>query len=74
MRAALLNAVGYQTQLLEFIETEHTPKNILIRAVRRLGSADETALDFSEVAAFRSLLQVAPLALERQIRANKTSE
>jgi hypothetical protein len=25
---------GYHTQLLEFIDMEHTPKNILIRAVR----------------------------------------
>ena len=34
MRAQLLELAGYQTQLLEFIEMEHTPKNILIRAVR----------------------------------------
>lgn len=68
MRASLLNAVGYQTQLLEFIETEHTPKNILIRAVRRLASANDTAPDFSEIEAFRNLLQIAPLAMERQIR------
>ena len=34
IRANLLEACGYRTQLLEFIELEHTPKNILIRAVR----------------------------------------
>ncbi len=34
MRAELLNAAGYKTQILEFIDMEHTPKNILIRAVR----------------------------------------
>lgn len=33
MRAMLLEAVGYKTQILEFIDMEHTPKNILIRAV-----------------------------------------
>ena len=27
-----LNAVGYKTQLLEFIDISHSPKNILIRA------------------------------------------
>ena len=34
IRANLLQACGYKTQLLEFIDLEHTPKNILIRAVR----------------------------------------
>lgn len=33
IRAGHLEAYGYQTQLLEFIDMEHTPKNILIRAV-----------------------------------------
>lgn len=34
-RAKLLELNGYKTQLLEFIDMEHTPKNILIRAVKR---------------------------------------
>lgn len=33
MRAMLLEAVGYRTQILEFIDMEHTPKNILIRGI-----------------------------------------
>lgn len=33
IRAEHLEACGYRTQLLEFIDMEHTPKNILIRAV-----------------------------------------
>ena len=32
IRAELLSLVGYDTQLLEFIDMEHTPKNVLIRA------------------------------------------
>jgi SAM-dependent methyltransferase len=35
LRGTLLEAAGYQVQLLEFIDMEHTPKNILIRAVRQ---------------------------------------
>lgn len=35
VRAGLLEEAGYRTQILEFIDMEHTPKNILIRAVRQ---------------------------------------
>ena len=35
VRAGLLEEQGYETQILEFIDMEHTPKNILIRAVKR---------------------------------------
>lgn len=34
MRAQYLEVCGYETQILEFIDMEHTPKNILIRAVK----------------------------------------
>ena len=33
VRAQLLESKGYDTQILEFIDMEHTPKNLLIRAV-----------------------------------------
>lgn len=35
IRAQVLEYSGYRTQILEFIDMEHTPKNILIRAVRQ---------------------------------------
>lgn len=35
IRAQTLEYRGYRTQILEFIDMEHTPKNILIRAVRQ---------------------------------------
>ncbi len=35
IRASLLESVGYDTQILEFIDMEHTPKNLLIRAVKK---------------------------------------
>lgn len=34
LRADMLEWKGYKTQILEFIDMEHTPKNILIRAVK----------------------------------------
>ena len=34
IRAELLESKGYSTQILEFIDVEHTPKNLLIRAVK----------------------------------------
>jgi len=33
-RAELMTALGYDVQVLEFIEMEHTPKNLLLRAVK----------------------------------------
>ncbi len=40
IRAQILESKGYQVQILEFIDMEHTPKNILIRAVKK-GRAKE---------------------------------
>ena len=34
-RAQLLQINGYKTQLLEFIDMSHTPKNLLIRAIKK---------------------------------------
>ena len=41
LRADLLEQNGYEVQILEFIDMEHTPKNLLIRAVKRGEKADK---------------------------------
>ena len=37
LRAEILECCGYETQVLEFIDLEHTPENIMLRAVKRPG-------------------------------------
>ena len=44
IRAHLLEEAGYDTQVLEFIDMEHTPKNILIRAVRRQEKREDSGI------------------------------
>lgn len=42
LRAEILESKGYQVQILEFIDMEHTPKNILIRGVKKGGKKDNS--------------------------------
>ena len=43
LRALLLEAEGYATQVFEFVALEHTSKNKMILAVRREGGTDGDA-------------------------------
>ena len=61
-RAQLLEAVGYDVQLVEFVELEHTPKNVLIRATRR--PARDRAKAYEEYRRFADALGIDP-TLER---------
>lgn len=45
IRANLLEEAGYQVQILEFIDMEHTPKNILIRGVKTDKSTKKQGAD-----------------------------
>jgi len=35
LRAQILEISGYRTQVIEFIDTQHTPKNLLLKAIKR---------------------------------------
>lgn len=49
VRANLLEGVGYKTQLLEFIDIAHSPKNILIRASKNNISKEKKEKSLNEV-------------------------
>ncbi|MDF2723992.1 MAG: hypothetical protein K0Q59_3667 [Paenibacillus sp.] len=72
-RAQLLELVGYKTQLLEFIDMEHTPKNVLIRAVLEpsSGRKGQGGSDIAAAAAayleFARMLGITPY-LERALQ------
>lgn len=52
IRANLLEESGYDVQILEFIDMEHTPKNILIRAVKKENGAGKKDAAAKELANF----------------------
>lgn len=60
LRAELLESMGYQVQLLEFIDMEHTPKNILIRAVKRKQRAGDKRGDDTKLKEAMDFLNVSP--------------
>lgn len=52
LRAKYLEAAGYETQVLEFIDMEHTPKNILLRAVKTGKPNPKARQEINECEAF----------------------
>ncbi|MGI2328788.1 class I SAM-dependent methyltransferase [Planococcus sp. YIM B11945] len=65
IRAELLSLVGYETQLMEFIDLENTPKNILIRAYKT--EKKPAAGQFERYNAFTQLLAAKPF-LENELK------
>jgi SAM-dependent methyltransferase len=59
VRAQILDMVGYKTQLLEFIDLEHTPKNLLIRAVKQEGKGGSGKIVKSYLE-FKQFLKINP--------------
>ncbi|HJD45318.1 MAG TPA: SAM-dependent methyltransferase [Candidatus Mediterraneibacter norfolkensis] len=57
LRAKYLEREGYETQVLEFIDMEHTPKNILLRAVKNGERNEKVDIEIKE---FEKFLGVHP--------------
>jgi len=57
LRARLLEEFGYKVQVMEFIDMEHTPKNILIRAVKeKEAQPDESGMeDYKKLVEFLNI-------------------
>lgn len=53
IRAEILEIAGYKTSVMEFIDMEHTPKNIMIRAVKR----DNAKVDNNRVKKLEELIK-----------------
>lgn len=58
-RADILTMLGYDVQLLEFIDMEHTPKNILIRAVKEKSPHNRQAAK-ERYLQFKKLFHITP--------------
>lgn len=62
LRADILEGAGYYVQILEFIDMEHTPKNILIRAVKNDKKSDLASINenIQKYESLREFLNVNP--------------
>lgn len=52
IRASVLEIMGYNTQVLEFIDMEHTPKNILLRAYKTGETNEKSIIEYKEFIKF----------------------
>ena len=69
VRAAVLEAMGYDAKLMEFIDMEHTPKNVLIRAVKRPAETSEKSrqLALQKLGEFQDRFNLPALKLEKML-------
>lgn len=72
LRANVLEILGYQVQLLEFIDMEHTPKNILIRAIKTGKAFNPNAL--REYKEFKEFWNLRDIYIERELGSRLTGE
>lgn len=65
VRGQLLEVLGYKVQMLEFVDPEHTPKNLLIRAVMT-GNKELSEQKWKQYESFKQFLSLSP-ELERAL-------
>ena len=65
LRALILESLGYKTKVFEFIATEHTPKNILIVAIKSEGFTEPNAQIIAQIQEIKALYGIKEHALEK---------
>ena len=68
LRAELLEANGYRTRIVEFIDMEHTAKNVLIRAIRSSTTASEGRATSMSADQLTELLSIEQFTLASRLR------
>ncbi len=71
LRASLLEHEGYKTQVLEFVDLSHTPKNLLIRAVKTNISAKKKQRSLNEAESFMRSFNADPALYRLLIEKDK---
>jgi hypothetical protein len=69
LRALLLEACGYDTQVFEFIALEHTSKNKMILAVKRQSAVNNGEL-LTQIQALKAFYGIQEQCLERLLKAD----
>ncbi len=65
LRSLFLETKGYRVQLMEFISMEHTPKNILIRAVKSNKNTRSAQIEYEE---FKKFWNLSDLFIEKYFK------
>ena len=73
LRALLLEAEGYATQVFEFVALEHTRKNKMILAVRRRRPADRGAIE-AQIAAIKAFYGIRAHTLEALLASDRAGK
>ena len=69
LRALLLDACGYDTQVFEFVALEHTNKNKMILAVKRAAPKSATEV-LQQVREIKDFYRIREQCLERLLKAD----
>jgi len=73
LRAIILEAFGYKTSVFQFIETEHTPKNVMIAAVRKTKRSTPDAKVMKRIADLKLMFGIHEHHLEHLLQMNKAA-
>ena len=70
LRALLLEACGYDTQVFEFVSLEHTNKNKMILATKRAsGAPDKAAETLTQIQDIKNFYKIQDHCLESLLKA-----